>query len=417
MRLFLISFIVGISLVPAKTLDSFSGYLKSDIDYIGHYIDIEKCDTERSEIYAAKLPHIVLDLKATDFNGVYDLNNFQAVYLTYTFDLELNIARNIEATATVFQNIYSGEKVYDALRLNKLSKEILIMQNDEVLFRIFGKFISDYFSVLSKENDLLIAENKYKQDQEHAKLVSGKFPPDSAKASIAVLNIENSKKSADILYVEYKEALDLFLKRSGSGDIPVLGFIMENLDLERGDPYPVRIARKCAEMIEIQKDLNRDDFKPKLDVFATFGYKDNDMSSLEGGSMFGFLFTWNIFDGMLWASRNRTLDKEIERVEAKIEDDERTMKEKIASLAISLKSYSSISDNLTELNSLYRKDLESVKKLMKEKRLSMTDFLQEEEKYLRFRESSLKTQAAIAMKIAEYYYLTGKFDEIWSVIK
>ncbi|MCK5599428.1 TolC family protein [bacterium] len=385
----------------------FSNYLIRSQEHRQWKLSMEKAPFERKEIKSASLPHFSYEARMKKYSGVFDISDAEIEYLNLSFDADINLSRNIETSFTLVQNVYSGEKIYDTLRLHDLRVISLKMQEDGVQLSVFSEYVKALQRI--KKAFLLwkMKENEQKQIAEEARAASLSHSSRSAKYRILHLQERINNKEGKYYFLQYGQLEREFLKNSGITDLPDIPGKFNFSDVPDTLSPAIGLLENELEAIDIKQRLNSDDFKPTIDLFFTYGLNDNDLWIFEDGYVAGMIFKWNIFDGFLYKSRNLQLERDKELIKQRLlekREDALIRSEEIKDLLIDLQG---ILGDTSEIIEIMGSQLEDKRNELNNAEISMTVFLAIEHRLLEYELLLAEKQENYLLLVCEYLSING----------
>lgn len=228
----------------------------------------------------------------------------------------------------ITQNIYDGGASNALKRLNNVSYEMDLLQQ-EVELRKIDEIVSDiYFSILllKKKNEIydniIFLLNERKKAVESAVINGVLQISDIEKIEVELLkNKQNSnevKSNICVLYMNLSELLGINIDSSQILEVP-LPQISDSMEWNRPE---LNIYDVQKNNLLISNDYKRSDVVPKLYAFAQVGYGRPGLNMLKNEAepyyILGIGLKWNIWD---WNSNNH--ERQISKIQSDITENKK----------------------------------------------------------------------------------------------
>ena len=411
-------FLVFVIINSSELKTYYDNYIRKSDSMKAIDSELMKNKYERKVIISQCYPKFIFNTNFKKYAGVYDLNSIQAKYLNFTFDVDVNFAKNIHVEFTSLQNLYSGEKIYDLKRSNKKGEKILSLKRDKEKFKELREFIKSYEDLLILRNEIEILKTKYELSNIKWLETKARFAKDSPDMSLNEKRLDNLHNIILIRKREYLKKFEDFKERTGVVSLhePTVLWIYDLFKFNENYP-DIKLLKEHISLLYIKKRLNSDNFKPTLDLFFTYGLQDDNMEVLEDGYTTGIVFNWNIFDGFKDKYVNKQIDIDIKNKNDKLQDlideSEKNFDLLMAKLNI-LKVYYK---NENDIISILQDKLNKKEKDLNKGLIGKKAFLKSKSKYLEEKSISLKYSKEYILSIYNASLLSNNFSGFWKVVR
>ncbi|MFN3870484.1 MAG: TolC family protein [Aquificaceae bacterium] len=291
--------LVGISLSLAITLqEAVDLALKNNISAKLSLLDIQKAEENIKRARAGILPQVSLSYTYTRLGGD----------LAFGFTPKNRHSYLFEVDQTLF-----NYAVFESLRLSKEQRELQSLIYGDTAREVAFQTKQLFYALLYKREVVRLLEENLKYWEENYRQVEAKF-----KAGIlpkvelmrARAQWEGSKAELESARTDYQKSLEDFKRFIGyEGDIEPQGELKyfehkeedyEKLLLERNTT--IKVAKKSLEVLQRAVQVQRAQYYPSLEAFATYQGSTARVGSDERmlkGYTFGARLNYKIFDGFL----------------------------------------------------------------------------------------------------------------------
>jgi hypothetical protein len=380
--------------------------------------EIIKNKYERRVIISQSYPKLIFNTNFSKYSGVYDLNSIQAKYLNFTFDVDVNFAKNLRVEFSILQNLYSGEKIYDLKRINKKKSGILKLKKERTKFEGLKTFIEKYSRLLIMRNEISLLKVRYSIAKNKWSKLKNRIMKGGDEYSLNEKQLNNLKNLYELKKNGFIKEYDEFLKKTKMITLDIRDIDWQDNIFNYNENFlDIDIIKRNISLLYIQKRLNSDNFKPTIDLFFTYGLQDDDMETLDDGYTAGIVINWNIFDGFKDKYNNKVLDVNIKE---KNETLNKLRKE-------SRRNFDFIRKQIDVLNDYYENEriiISILKGKLDRKGLDLEKgiigrdkFLQSKRDYLEENEKFLKYSREYILNIYNMALLSNNIKGFWRVVK
>lgn len=373
---------------------------------------------KRRVIISQSFPKLVFNTNFYKYSGVYDLNSIQAKYLNFTFDVDVNFAKNLHIELSIFQNIYSGEKIYDMKRINKKENDILLLEKNRKKFKELKNFIETYEDLLILKNDVEIMRTQYELSNIQWLKRKNHISKDSQDEMVYKKQLENLHNIYFLKKKEFRKRFDDFGERTQIKALENINISwLYDLFVFDKDSLDIKLLKENISLLYINRRLNSDNFKPTIDIFFTYGLQDDDMETLDDGYKAGILINWNIFDGFKDKYMNKKIDVDIEEQKSNLQKLVNESRKNFHYLNNQIEIFKEFYKNEKEIINILKEKLDKKEMDFKNGLISKEKFLKSKKKYLEEKRKFFKYSREYIFAIYDLSLLSDNFSGFWKVVK
>lgn len=293
----LLLFLFAVAFAQALTLEqAVELAIKNNTSARLSLLDLQKTEEAIRKARAGILPQVSFSYNYTRLSS----------NLAFGFTPKNRQAYSLEVDQTVF-----NKAVFEGIKLASLQKELQELIREDVLRQVEFQTKQFFYALLYKQQVVKLLEENLRYWEENYRQTEGKFkagvvPKVELMRAKAQLELAKAQlESAKVDYAKSLEDFKAFLRYEGElklegelkeVDVPQQDY--EKLLLEKNST--IRVARKNLEVFQRAVEVQKAQYYPSLDLFATYQGSTARLGSetkLLEGYTFGARLNYKLFDG------------------------------------------------------------------------------------------------------------------------
>ena len=293
---FIVLLFVSLKLVFALSLEeAVELAIKNNTSMRLSILDIQKAEENIRKAKAGILPQVSFSYSYTRLGGD----------LAFGFTPKNRHSYLLQLDQAVF-----NRAVFEGLRLAKDQRELQELIYEDVKREVEFQTKQFFYSLLYKKEVIKLLEENLRYWEENYRQTEGKFQAGivpRVELMRAKAQLENAKAQLENAIADYKKSLEdfkAFLRYEGEleiqGELQRGELRQEDLKVSLENNSTLRVARKNLEVFQRVVEVQRSQYYPTLDLFATY---QGNTAGLGGrdtmveGYTFGVRLNYKIFDG------------------------------------------------------------------------------------------------------------------------